>query len=249
MIEDRDALACLACSPHALDYPQRHGYHLAALAMLIGAQMQLGLNALVDLGTGCMLHDIGMNAIGLEAFDNSDKLSSSTLRLLADHPVRAVDTIGKMGNDVSLDAVLVAYQIHERCDGSGYPRGRSRKEIHLLARIAAVADAFIGMLSERKHREAIGGYWAMSMLLNEMTSGRYDPKVIRSLLEVVSLHPVGSYVKLNNDKQARVVRSSGQQYDRPTIELDPDTKNPTVICLVEHRDIQIVCSIAPPVAA
>ncbi|TWU34992.1 HD-GYP domain-containing protein [Novipirellula artificiosorum] len=243
MMEDVDALVCLACSPHESEYPARHSYHLAALAMAIGAQMALDQATLIDLGIGCMIHDIGMKAVGTGLFGNDQPLTRGQLKLLADHPVRGADVIGKFGEQVSLDSRMVAYQIHERCDGSGYPRGRSADEIHPLAKIASVADAFIGMVSNRPHRPAIQGYHAVVAILDEMKKQRFDPKVVRSLLELTSLHPLGSLVQLSNGCVGRTIRATSAAFDKPTIEMwsSPSrTGPPQVVNLVQDSSIQIV---------
>ena len=249
MNEDIDALTCLVCTPYDSDYPVRHGYHLAATAMLIGARMQLDRLALVDLGLGCLLHDVGMKAVGLNLFDTRKKLSPNQLRLLADHPVRAAEVIEKFGDQVSMDARIVAYQIHERGDGSGYPRGYKANQIHDFAKIAGLADAFIGMLSNRRHRMAILGYHAIVALLDDVRARRFDSRVMRALLETVSIHPIGSFVELNDGTVAQVKRSNVTQYDRPSVEANPEGANKEIIDLHERVELKIVRALAPPKAA
>ncbi|EMI15804.1 metal dependent phosphohydrolase [Rhodopirellula maiorica SM1] len=252
MTEDIDALVCMACSPFETEYPARHGVHLATMSMAIGSQMGLDEALLIELGVGCLVHDIGMKAIGTGMFSSNHPLSAGMLKRLADHPVRGAEVIGRFGEQVSIASKMVAYQIHERCDGSGYPRGRLGDAIHPLAKIACVADAFIGMMSTRPHRLAIQGYHALVQLLEQMKQGKFDATVMRALLELTSLYPLGSFVELSNDKLGRVIRSGGSTFDRPTIEMW-DTPNrispPTVLNLQQDHTIRIVRSIATPKAA
>lgn len=237
LAEDADALVCLACAPYEADYPTRHGVHLATLAMAIGMEMELGKNDLIELGLGCLIHDVGMQAVGINMFDNGKPLSDGQLRRLADHPVRAIEIAGGYDSQFSALARFVIYQIHERGDGSGYPRGMTMEKIHPLARIAAVADAFIGMLTNRKHRLAIVGYYAIKSLLEDVSEKKFDPQVIRGLLRATSLYPLGSEVRLSNGVTGRVIRSGGWDYARPTIELS-GTRD--VINLKHERQLQIV---------
>jgi HD-GYP domain-containing protein (c-di-GMP phosphodiesterase class II) len=115
-------------------------------------------------------------------------------------------------------AWMVAYQMHERCDGTGYPRQRKAEEIHLLARIASVADAFVALVAPRPHRSGLLSYYAIAKLLKDASAGKFDANVVRHLLQVVSLFPLGSYVELNDNRVGRVLRAS-ERYDRPVIEL------------------------------
>jgi HD-GYP domain-containing protein (c-di-GMP phosphodiesterase class II) len=50
----------------------------------------------------------------------------------------------------------MVYQHHERCDGSGYPRGLTREQMLPGARILAVADVVEAMMSHRPYRPALG---------------------------------------------------------------------------------------------
>lgn len=243
--EDMDALVCMSSTPYEANYPSRHSIHLTGIAMAIGVGMGLGETQLIDLGIGCLIHDAGMQSIGLRIFDNQKPLSSLQLHRLSDHPVKSLEVACKFGDAVSKTAKIVAYQMHERNDGSGYPRGWTAENIHPLAKIAAVADAYVGMLTNRKHRLAIQGYHVMAHLLAEMKAGKFDSKVMRSLLHVASLYPLGSFVKLNNQCVGRVIRSGREQFVEPTIEMwhrDYRDREPAIVNLKNERSIRITGS-------
>lgn len=240
--EDRDALVCLSCTPYESDYPSRHGVHLTGVALCIGIEMGLDQPHLLDLGIGCLIHDIGMRRVGLPLFDTDRVLSQSQLKRLSDHPVKAVEIAGQYGDTVSKRSQMVAYQIHERLDGSGYPRGRTSEMIHPLAKIAALSDAFVAMLSKRKHRLAIQGYYAMAKLLDEVRQRKFDARAMRALLQAASLYPLGSFVLLDNDCVGRVIRSGGNEFLRPTIEMwskDQIDREPAIVNLKHEPSIQI----------
>jgi HD-GYP domain-containing protein (c-di-GMP phosphodiesterase class II) len=249
--EDQDAFVCLAATPYESDYPSRHGFHVAGAALSIGVQMGLDREHLLDLGLGCLIHDVGMKSVGLAIFNTKTPLSHGQLKRLADHPVRAIEIAGQYGDAVSERAKLVAYQIHERLDGSGYPRGRTSAEIEPLAKIAAVADSFVGMLANRKHRAAILGYYVMAKLLDEVKQHKLDARAMRALIQVASLYPLGSYVMLENECIGKVIRSGHDAYTRPTIEMwhkDHLNQQPVIINL-KHESMQILQPIAAPQAA
>lgn len=244
---DKDALVCMASTPHESDYPSRHGLHLAGVAMSIGTELGLDETELVDLGLGCLIHDVGMHAVGLRLFENKSTLSPSQLRRLADHPVRALEIACEYGDRISEASKLVAYQLHERGDGSGYPRGWTAEKIHPLAKIAAVADAYVGMLTNRKHRVAIQGYHVMVHLLSDMRQRKFDPRVVRALLNASSMYPLGSMVSLNNECIGRVIRSGGDRFVEPTIEMwHPNYRDrqPVIVNLREEPLIRITGSLA-----
>jgi HD-GYP domain-containing protein (c-di-GMP phosphodiesterase class II) len=70
---------------------------------------------------------------------------------------------------------------HERLDGSGYPEGLTGEQIPLPARILAVADSYVAMISDRPHRPKMTPIAA----LNELRAGAgtaYDPRVVREFI-------------------------------------------------------------------
>jgi HD-GYP domain-containing protein (c-di-GMP phosphodiesterase class II) len=75
-------------------------------------------------------------------------------------------------------------QHHERLDGSGYPEGLSRRNVHLFGRIAAVADVFDAMTSQRPYAPKVGSFPALREL-QEMTPDRLDAEVFRRFVLVL----------------------------------------------------------------
>lgn len=244
--EDQDALVCLASTPYESDYPSRHGVHVTAVALSIGVKMGLDRPNLINLGVGCLIHDVGMRSVGLPMFNTDKVLSQGQLKRLSDHPVKAIAIAGQYGDAISEVSQLVSYQIHERLDGTGYPRGRTGDQIHPLAKIAAVSDAFVGMLSKRKHRLAIQGYYVMAKLLDEVKDRKFDARVMRALLHVASLYPLGSFITLDNGCLGRVIRSGDEEFLRPTIEMwqkDHIGNEPAIVNLRHEPSIRITGSI------
>jgi hypothetical protein len=72
-------------------------------------------------------------------------------------------------------------QHHERCDGSGYPRGLAGSQILLSARVLAVADVVEAMASHRPYRPAPGLAAALEEL-SRFRGIRYDPDVVDACL-------------------------------------------------------------------
>ena len=71
----------------------------------------------------------------------------------------------------------IAYQHHERLDGSGYPRGLSGSEILLEARILAVADVYDAMTSVRPYRSALPRDFVLGEL-PQMAGRLLDPDAV-----------------------------------------------------------------------
>ena len=74
-------------------------------------------------------------------------------------------------------AAIIAEQHHERYDGKGYPSGLKGGEIHIYARIAAIADVFDALSCKRVYKEA----WPLNDILTyfkEARGGQFDPILV-----------------------------------------------------------------------
>jgi uncharacterized protein YwbE len=117
-----------------------------------------------------------------------------------------------------------------------------------LARIAGVCDAYVSLSSPRAHRPAFSLYDSVKQILADARSGLFDPNTIRFFLRTISLYPLGTYVRLNSGQIGRVVRTSPDAYDRPSIEIVGETP-PRVVALVETPELQVIAVIDAEQAA
>ncbi|MGZ8754108.1 MAG: HD-GYP domain-containing protein, partial [Acidimicrobiia bacterium] len=75
------------------------------------------------------------------------------------------------------------HQHHERCDGSGYPRGLLGDKILVGAKVLAVADVVEAMVSYRPYRPALGIEAALAEI--ERGAGSlYDAEVSKACVSL-----------------------------------------------------------------
>lgn len=215
---DLDLFVSLGINSAPDKYPVRHGVQSSMLAMAIATTMGLDKQSVMDLGMGCLVHDVGMLHIDPHVFQKEAPLDSVEFLEITKHPILTFDMIRGV-EQFSGGARLVAYQTHERCNGSGYPRHRTATQIHPLAKIAAVADVFVALVSPRPHRAGRMPYYAMEYLIREAKKGLFDPEVVRAMLRTISLFPIGSCIELNDGRPGRVIRASGEAYTKPIVEV------------------------------
>ncbi len=81
------------------------------------------------------------------------------------------------------DAAEIIFAHHERCDGSGYPRGLATQEIPIGAKIFAVADTFDAMTSDRPYRRALP-FEASREVIARGAGKEYDSHVAKVFLSI-----------------------------------------------------------------
>jgi hypothetical protein len=250
MMQDADLFACLGVNPFANGYPARHSLHVCMLALAIGTQLKLDRQTLKELAIGCLIHDAGMLKIPAGAYQVDRKLTRVEFLEITKHPVIVFDMMKDM-RAVPYRSAFIAYQMHERCNGSGYPRRREGGQIHFLSKVAAVADHYVGLVSPRLHRPGLLPYYAVETMLKSVAAKLFDPAAVRALLQTVSLFPLGSYVQLSDGRVGRVIRTNGEAYASPILEVwHPDNLQsvPEVVDLLT-ADVRIMGPLASLEAA
>ena len=216
---DRDLFASLGLNPHGSGYPTRHGVHAAMLASAVGATLGLDRKTLVELSVGVLVHDAGMLRLDPATYETPGPLSRAAFLEVTKHPVLVFDSLRSL-EGVPARSAFIAYQMHERCDGSGYPRRRTGRQLHELAKIAAVADTFTALCAPRPYRPGMAPHHAVARTLREAAAGKLDAAAAKALLQTVSLFPLGSRVALDDGRRGRTLRATADPA-RPVVELDP----------------------------
>jgi HD-GYP domain-containing protein (c-di-GMP phosphodiesterase class II) len=221
LTDDTDCVLSCSETPLPDDELAYHCLRMSILGMALGVEMGLNAENVSRVGVTGLLHDWGMLRVPLEIRQAKRSLSAVEMLEVKKHPGYSVDFLERFHGLPTLVA-LVSYQVHERIDGSGYPRGRSGENIHPFARILYVADRYVSLTSPRPYRQPLTPYAAMETLLKSADERGADPIVIRALLRVISLFPVGSHVTLSDTSVAKVLRGNQDRYDSPIVELIQD---------------------------
>ena len=166
------------------------------------------------------------------------------------HPIHTFEML-KSTSAIPRLVGLVAYQVHERPNGTGYPRCSTENSIHPFARILHVADLYIAMTMGRPFRAPLMPYAAMECLLHRAKLRWVDPVAVRGLLNVMSLFPIGSYVALSDDRVARVLRQNGHLYTSPIVQIVLDENgavpaNEAPIVALAPLDVEVVQALPTP---
>jgi HD-GYP domain-containing protein (c-di-GMP phosphodiesterase class II) len=179
-----EALRSLATAVEAKDAHTRgHSARVAELSVRIGEHMGLRPDVLRALAQGGLLHDIGKIGVPDQILNKPGVLTVEERAEIERHPDVGWDIIRQAPS--LRRALAVVRHHHERVDGTGYPDRLAGDDIPLEARIAAVADVWDALTSDRAYR----GAWPADRALEMMMAGRgthFDPRALTALLEVLA---------------------------------------------------------------
>jgi HD-GYP domain-containing protein (c-di-GMP phosphodiesterase class II) len=234
---DMDVFVKSSIEPQMSEASAEHCVRVAQLAIAVGAVAGHTREELRWLAMGCLVSRCRETDQAKELIEEPRALTPIEFAEIKRTPSRVLDMLSKI--DFPWVARTVAYQIRERWNGSGYPRGKSGFQIHPLARIAGVCDSYVSLSSPRPHRPAYSLYESVKQILNDARRGLFDAETIRFFLRTISLYPIGTYVRLSNNQIGRVVRTNTQSYDRPSVEIVGESPAIT-IAMGDRPDLQIV---------
>ena len=209
-------------------YTHQHSIDVCALGLLLGRAVlshgykdSRGHRRFDDidrrmrlLGVGLLLHDIGKLAVPREILLKPARLTEEETAIMRTHPDEGAQLLS--GDRYSPLIRAVVRQHHERWNGSGYPRGTMGATIPELARIAAVADVYDAVTSERPYKPAMAPHVG-ARIIAKGAGAAFDPEVVDVFRRVVPRFPIGSELCLPDGSVGVVARHDPEHPDCPWV--------------------------------
>jgi putative two-component system response regulator len=171
-IEGKDAYTC------------GHVERVAAYSVEIGRKIGLSEDLLQALRTGGVVHDIGKVGIPDHVLNKPGKLTDEEFAVMARHPVIGYDILRPMRTFA--DVLPIVRWHHEKPNGKGYPDKLKGDEIPMIARVAAVADWFDALTTDRPYRKAFSIGETLRITQGAADNGDLDPALVNALLQVMN---------------------------------------------------------------
>lgn len=156
--------------PYTRGHCDRVADYAERLARAVGIEEPL----LTCIRHGSILHDCGKIGVPEEVLNFPGKLTLEEFAIIKQHP----DWGTQVAREANLPEAVVNVILyhHERIDGSGYPAGLSGKAIPVEARIAAIADVFDAITSDRPYRKGNAVEEALEVMGG--LEGQLDPELL-----------------------------------------------------------------------
>ncbi|PKM62830.1 MAG: HD-GYP domain-containing protein [Firmicutes bacterium HGW-Firmicutes-21] len=173
------------------EYTKNHCKRVADYCLFISQKLKCTETILDNIVVASLFHDVGKCFIADEILQKNGRLTKEEFKEIYKHPTHTKKLLsGKFSDDVT----AIAYEHHERLDGSGYPCGLKGEQISLSARIIAVADSFDAMTTKRPYNTPK----TFAEAANELFSlcDKYDITVTTALKELVDS---GELIRMLNE--------------------------------------------------
>lgn len=202
------------------DYLFLHSINVAVFSIMMGMTMNYTEEKLMELGLGALLHDIGMIMVDQSILKKETALNTSELEIVRRHPEIGFNIL-RTYREVSTMSAHIAFQHHERVDGTGYPRLMEGKQIIEYAKVVAVADTFDAVVSDRPYRNGYSSSEAIT-ILKKLSNSYFEPEIVDALIANIARYPVGSILLLNSGNLALVTGVTKANANLPEIHIISD---------------------------
>lgn len=225
------------------NYTFLHSVDVCIYATVMGKKLGFTKEPLVDLGMGAILHDIGKCKVPLEILKKPDKLTDSEFREMKLHPVYGCEII-KSVYGLNSKIATVAFQHHEKWDGTGYPLGIRDKIINPFSRIVTLADVYDALTSDRIYKKKELPHKAADYI--KQNSGvLFDPDIVDLFISNIAIYAEGTIVLLNTGELGSILSQGTNNNSRPKVFIfsnksGPPLLQPYVVDLNERTDVEIL---------
>jgi putative two-component system response regulator len=158
-----------------------HIERMSRYAAVLSRRLETPLWSDDEIRLASMLHDVGKIGVPDSILLKPGPLTDDEFEVIKRHPALGQALLSDGHSQVLILGAQIALTHHERWDGTGYPSGLAADNIPLAGRIAAIADVFDALTSDRVYRAALPIEHAIQVMLDQR--GRhFDPDLLDLLL-------------------------------------------------------------------
>jgi len=159
-----------------------HVKRVAEYSRLLGCLYGLSEEECDVLKDASPMHDLGKIAIPDAVLNKPGRFNDEEREIMNTHAQLGYNILKNSERRLLKAAAVVAYEHHEKWNGTGYPRGLKGEDIHIYGRITAIADVFDALGSDRVYKKA----WddeRIFTLFEEEKGEHFDPKLTQLFLD------------------------------------------------------------------
>jgi putative two-component system response regulator len=169
------------------DETSRHIERMSRYCAILAARAGMEAAESELLRLAAKMHDIGKLGIPDSILRKPGKLTAAEFDVMKDHADIGHQILQGSRSELAATGAMLAWTHHEKVDGSGYPRGLRGEEIPLEGRIAAIADVFDALTTDRVYRPAFPLDTALA-IMHDGRGTHFDADLLDLFLE--SLEPI-----------------------------------------------------------
>lgn len=212
------------------EYTFTHSVNVCIFSVALGRKLGFSKVQLYDLGMTALLHDVGKAKVPPEILNKAGGLDEREWKIIQQHPWQGALTLFGMRayEEIPYHAILVAHEHHMKVDLTGYPKCIRPRALGIFSRIVSVADAFDAATTRRVYQSVPIEPDQVLREMWESPKRGHDRVVVKALINLLGIYPVGTCVILDTFEVAVVTGPSADaQLNRPQARIAVDADGAT----------------------
>lgn len=222
ILRNGGALLSLCQVKNKDDYTFLHSVSVCVLQVSFCRAVGLDGATIHLAGIGGLLHDIGKVRVPDTILNKAGRLTDEEFKVMKCHAVESKHILDQT-EGISQVSIQVAYQHHERHDGSGYPEGLKGEAISQMGRMAAICDVYDAISSNRVYHKGLAPHEALRKIF-EWSKFHFDPALVQQFLRTIGIYPVGTLVMLESGRLGVVLEQGEDNLLQPMVRVIYDSK-------------------------
>lgn len=178
--EDHSCIAAIGLLAHHDYYTYYHSARVAAYSLAIAMHLnQRDSAVLQEMAIGALFHDVGKSKVDLAVLNKRGAFTDKDWDAMKQHPVFGHQIVS--ASTLALLPREIILHHHERLDGSGYPHNLTDHELLEEVKIAAFADVYDALTTNRPYQVSRSRFEALDFikhrLLKNMHKDSYEALV------------------------------------------------------------------------
>lgn len=225
------------------DYTLAHSLNCAIYTALLARFCGFSIPQIKVITCGALLHDMGKTLIDKDLLNKPGCLEADEFAIIQEHSALGFNLLTRKRLEISSLIAHMAWQHHEKFDGSGYPRGLQGEEILSYARLLTITDVYEAITGHRPYRKAMKPADAYDIIHKGLGTA-FDETYGRIFLSKIAFYAPGTKVALSSGEEAIIVSVSTDFPQRPVVRIisRPDGTPyavPKDINLIDHPHLFI----------
>ena len=179
---DQTAKAFVSAVEQKDDFVKGNAMKVAEYARKITARCGLGDQECDKAYYAALLHDVGLIGIPDSVIKNEEDPDKWDIEAFRQKPVIGKEILANI-TEFPFLSVGAGYS-HERYNGTGYPEGLKGEDIPEIARIIAVADAYVTMTTPKRYRDARPDFVAREAFVKG-AGVEFDPEFAGLMVKII----------------------------------------------------------------
>lgn len=215
--QHKDVVTLLMMLDREDNYTYNHSLQVGMLSYYIASWLGYSKQECYEIGRAGYLIDIGNCQISPSILHKPGKLTTQEYEEVKLHTLYGNEIIRSSMNDPL--TAIIALQHHERDDGTGYPHNLTRAEIHPYAQIAAVADTYSAMTSQRAYQSK-QEFLSVLRELHSLSFGKLNGRHVQAFIEHLMPNFINKKVLLNTGDTGVIIMNNPLDVFRPLVQID-----------------------------